>query len=93
LNFPGGEWKGVRVTRLSMTPRPETFERRVSPRGRLYFWPVWEQLKDDAEGTDVWALTRGYVTLTPMILDVTAAEAMDSLRALNLPLAALPAPK
>ena len=93
MNFPGGEWKGVRVTRLSMTPRPDNFERRVSPLGRLYFWPVWEQLKDDAEGTDVWALGRGYVTLTPMILDVTATEAMDALRALNLPQAASPGTK
>jgi 5'-nucleotidase len=88
LNFPSGEWKGVRVTRLSMTPRPETFERRVSPSGRLYFWPVWEQLKDDAEGTDVWALVRGYATLTPMALDVTATQAMETLEGLDLQLAA-----
>ncbi len=84
VNFPGGQWKGVVVSRLSMTPRPDNFERRVSPQGRLYFWPVWEQLKDDKDGTDVWALVRGYVTLTPMILDVTATEAMSDLRALNL---------
>lgn len=88
MNFPGGEWKGVRVTRLSMTPRPDTFERRVGPRGRLYFWPVWEQLKDDAEGTDVWALARGYVTLTPMALDVSATQAMEALEGLDLQLAA-----
>jgi 5'-nucleotidase len=90
VNFPAGEWKGVRVTRLSMTPRPDNFERRVSPQGRLYFWPVWEQLKDDAEGTDVWALVHGYVTLTPMKLDVTSTEGMDALRALDLPQAASP---
>ncbi len=90
VNFPAGEWKGVRVTRLSMTPRPETFERRVSPRGRLYFWPVWDQLKDDDEGTDVWALVRGYVTLTPMLLDVTARQAIESLVKLDLQPAAMP---
>jgi len=84
VNFPAGEWKGLRVTRLSMTPRPESFERRVSPGGRLYFWPVWEQLKDDDEGTDVWALVRGYITLTPMVLDVTATQAMETLKRLDL---------
>ncbi len=93
VNFPGGEWKGVRVTRLSMTPRPDNFERRVSPQGRLYFWPVWEQLNDDQEGTDVWALVRGYVTLTPLTLDVTATEAMNNLRALNLAEAVAPDPR
>jgi len=83
VNVPAGERKGVRLTRLSMTPRREAFERRVSPRGRLYFWPVWEQLKDDAEGTDVWAFVRGYITLTPMTLDVTATPAWESLRGLE----------
>jgi len=83
VNVPAGERKGVRLTRLSMTPRPEAFERRVSPRGRLYFWPVWEQLKADAEGTDVWAFVRGYITLTPMALDVTATLALESLRGLE----------
>ncbi len=91
VNFPAGDWKGVRVTRLSMTPRPDHFERRVSPQGRVYFWPVWEQLADDAEGTDVWALVRGYVTLTPMTLDVTAPpKTLDVLRALDLPQPATP---
>ena len=84
VNIPAGEPKGVRVTRLSMTPRPEGFERRTSPGGRVYFWPVWEQLKDEAEGTDVWALVRGYITLTPMKLDVTEPQAMESLRTLEL---------
>jgi 5'/3'-nucleotidase len=93
VNVPAGGWKGVRVTRLSMTPRPETFERRASPLGRLYFWPVWEQLKDDAEGTDVWALVRGYITLTPLALDVTAYRAMDALRAFDVPQATSPVPK
>ena len=84
VNVPAGERKGVRVARLSLKPRPEGFERRVSPRGRIYFWPVWEQLKDDEEGTDVWAFVRGFITLTPMMLDVTAPQAMDALRALEV---------
>ncbi len=90
VNVPAGGWKGVRVTRLSMTPRPESFERRTSPAGRLYFWPVWEQLKDDAEGTDVWALTRGYITLTPLTLDATEYGAMGALRTFESSRAPMP---
>ncbi len=93
VNIPGRSWKGVRVTRLSMKPRPETFERRVSPLGRLYFWPVWEQLKDDVEGTDVWALVRGYVTLTPMTLDVTDYKAMEVLHAFDSTQGTAPFPR
>ncbi|HSL23084.1 MAG TPA: hypothetical protein VK886_16250 [Vicinamibacterales bacterium] len=64
-----------------MTPRPERFERRTSPSGRIYFWPVWEQLEEDREGTDVWALVRGYITLTPLALDASGGAAdLTSLR-------------
>lgn len=92
VNIPAGEHKGVRLTRLSVKPRPEDFERRTSPSGRLYFWPAWEQLKDDAEGTDVWALVRGYITVTPMVLDVTDPQVLPALRALELQ-PATPAPR
>jgi 5'-nucleotidase len=84
VNVPAGERKGVRVTRLSVKPRHDSFERRVSPSGRLYFWPAWKQLEDDAEGTDVWAFVRGFITVTPMGLDVTASQAMEALRGLDL---------
>jgi 5'-nucleotidase len=79
VNVPAGERKGVRVVRLSTKPRHDTFERRISPRGRLYYWPDWRQVEDDEEGTDVWAFVRGYITVTPMTLDVTAPDEMRRL--------------
>ena len=75
-----GERKGVRVVRLSTKPRHDTFERRTSPRGRVYYWPDWRQLEDDEEGTDVWAFVRGYITVTPMTLDATAPDEIKGLR-------------
>ncbi len=83
VNAPAGGFKGVRVTRLSMKLRPQGYERRTSPRGRLYFWPVWEQLKDEAEGTDVWAFVRGFITVTPMVLDVTDERILETYRRLE----------
>jgi len=80
VNVPAGERKGVRVTRLSVKPRHDIFERRVSPSGRLYFWPAWKQLEDDEEGTDIWAFVRGFIAVTPMELDVTAVQAIEGLR-------------
>jgi 5'-nucleotidase len=69
----------VRVTRLSTKPRHDTFERRTSPRGRVYYWPDWRQLEDDEEGTDVWAFVRGFITVTPMTLNVTDGQYMKTL--------------
>jgi 5'-nucleotidase len=82
VNVPAGERKGVRVTRLSVKPRHDRFERRSSPRGQLYFWPDWTQLEDDEEGTDVAAFVRGYITVTPMGLDVTSGKDMAALSSL-----------
>jgi 5'-nucleotidase len=85
VNVPAGGSKGVEWTSLSIKPRYDGFERRVSPNGRLYFWPVWKQLEDDSKGTDVWAFVRGFITITPMRLDVTASEAeMKVFRSLDL---------
>jgi broad specificity polyphosphatase/5'/3'-nucleotidase SurE len=52
--------------------------------GRLFFWPAFEQLEDDAEGTDVWAFVRGFITVTPMALDVAVGETDAALRSLAL---------
>lgn len=80
VNAPAGEPKGVRVTRLSVKPTHEGYERRSSPGGRPYFWSRWKPLEDDEEGTDVWAFARGYITLTPMVIDLTAGQKLDSLQ-------------
>lgn len=81
VNHPAGEVKGVMVARLSTKATAEKYERRTSPRRRIYFWSEWEPLKDDDEGTDVWAFVRGYIALTPMQLDVTANQEMKRFRA------------
>lgn len=79
INVPAGGRKGVMLARLSTKPRHDTFEKRASPRGRVYYWPDFRQLEDDDEGTDVWGFVRGYVTVTPMTLDVTDHEALKAL--------------
>jgi 5'-nucleotidase len=84
VNVPVGPTQGARLTGLSVKPRYDRFERQMSPMGRLFFWPAFEQLEDDAEGTDVWAFVRGFITVTPMKLDVVEGEADQGLRSLAL---------
>ena len=38
----------------------------------------------EADDTDKWALTNGYVAITPTTIDVTAYEAMDQIKDWNL---------
>jgi 5'-nucleotidase len=83
VNAPAGPAKGVRVTRLSLRANEDHYARATNPRGRTYFWSAWKPLDDDDEGTDVWAFARGYITVTPMLLEVTALRAMAELRGLE----------
>lgn len=83
VNAPAGAAKGVRVTRLSLKANDQIWERRRSPRGRVYFWSDYRPLTDDEEGTDVWAHARGFISVTPLVLDTTASVQIASLRKLE----------
>ncbi len=57
---------GIQLTRQSAQSGVERFEEQRSPRGRRYFWNVWNEPTGDAEGTDVWAVEHGYAAVTPL---------------------------
>ena len=72
VNFPLGGPSGVRVTHLGKRVYTEGVIERKDPRGRSYFWiggesPVWE----DEEGSDFAAVDRGFISITPLHLDLT----------------------
>lgn len=75
VNFPAGTPKGVLVTRLSTHHWEDQVVERLDPEGRPYYWiagtPVGEE---EEEGTDLWAVRRGYVSVTPVSLDFTALD-------------------
>ncbi|RUO79449.1 5'/3'-nucleotidase SurE [Pseudidiomarina taiwanensis] len=79
---PYDELKGIKVTRLGRRHRAETMVRDRDPFGREIFWygPIGGQL-DDAEGTDFHAVREGYVSITPLSLDMTAQSHQDTLQA------------
>jgi 5'-nucleotidase len=69
VNIPAGAAraiKGIQLTRQSGLTGVERFEEQRSPRGRRYFWSVWNEPTGDAEGTDVWAVEHGYAAVTPL---------------------------
>jgi len=72
---PAAEWRGVRVTRLGSRVYDDTLVKKVDPRGRDYFWiggedPVWKP----EDGTDFHAVDAGWVSVTPMKLELTDHE-------------------
>jgi 5'-nucleotidase len=53
------------------------------PMGRPVFWFTVVPLEQLREGTDVWAVDRGYVSLTPLRLDLTDYAELDRVAGSN----------
>jgi 5'-nucleotidase len=84
VNFPVSTFNGVRATRLGRRVYTEGVIERLDPRGKKYFWiggepPVWQNL----EGTDFDAVDKGYISITPLHLDLTHDESLARLKVLE----------
>jgi 5'/3'-nucleotidase len=76
------EFKGYLITRQGLRVYRDELDERIDPRGRPYYWIGGEAPTGvDEPGTDFGALQAGYVSVTPLQLDLTAREAMDTLKA------------
>lgn len=75
LNVPGlpeSQIRGLYVTRLGRRIYRDVIVKRQDPYGRDYYW-IGGQPPEGVleEGTDVWAIAKGFVSLTPVHLDMT----------------------
>lgn len=75
------ELKGMRATRLGHRHRAEPVIRDKDPRGRTIYWvgPAGPQ-QDSGPGTDFHAIDEGYVSVTPLKIDLTAHDSVTSIR-------------
>ncbi|HEV2733847.1 MAG TPA: 5'/3'-nucleotidase SurE [Longimicrobiaceae bacterium] len=75
VNLPAAdpaEVKGVQVTRLARRVYSDSIFRGKDPMGREYFWIGGGGAEWDApEGTDFHAVNAGFVSVTPLHLDLT----------------------
>ena len=70
----------LRVVPMSVSRYGETFERRVDPRGRSYYWAANDPPPPPVpHDSDVRALADGDVTLTPLDYDLTHRAAIEPL--------------
>jgi 5'-nucleotidase len=77
---PLDEIKGIRNTQQGMRVYRDRLDKRTDPRGHDYYWIGGDYpTGKDKKGTDIGALARGYVSVTPLQLDLTAYPALASL--------------
>ncbi|MGE5236618.1 MAG: 5'/3'-nucleotidase SurE [Acidobacteriota bacterium] len=80
-NVPPGPARGVRFTRLGERRYTEGVVEDTDPRGRTCYWigggdPVWENIP----GTDFAAVGEGYISITPLHLDMTERHLLARLQ-------------
>ena len=91
VNLPAGECRGVRLTRLGRRVYEQTVVEKRDPKNRRYYWiggnPVWET----EEGTDHTAVSEGYISVTPLHLDLTDYKGLERYKPFSERLARLAA--
>lgn len=87
INVPDkarNEIAGVKVTRLGLRHYHNTFQKRIDPRGKSYYWLAGEPVdfsdREEEKDTDVAAIRNSYVSITPIQFDLTNYQLLDQLK-------------
>jgi 5'-nucleotidase len=84
--LPREQIKGWRFTRQGKRHYSENIVERVDPRGKKYYWIGGDDLgfaKDD--GTDCMAVHEGYISVTPLQVDMTNYKSLSDQPVTNFP--------
>ncbi len=97
INIPAvtaAEIAGVKITRQGVRRYFDSFQKRVDPRGKTYYWLAGEVLQDVDQPdhlhlppeieTDVQAIKRNYITIVPLQFNLTDPAAVQDLRGLSI---------
>ena len=81
-DLPVDQLQGWQATRLGHRHKSEPVIRQLDPRGRPIYWvgPAGSE-QDAGPGTDFHAVRNGYVSVTPIHVDLTRSEVLDPLKA------------
>jgi 5'-nucleotidase len=83
---PENKIKGVSLARQSLDIHREKYERRVDPRGNVYYWLTGEFSPDEsAKDTDTTLLKQNMITITPITYDLTSLKDLEKMKNIALP--------
>jgi 5'-nucleotidase len=83
VNFPSKPPRGTVWTRQSIRQYDAKVVPGKDPMGRTHYWYTVIPVDATEEGTDRWAVETGYVSLTPLRLDLTDHPKLDTARTLE----------
>jgi 5'-nucleotidase len=82
ITIPAGKTRGVVTTTTELMPYTDRYDRRVDPRGRVYYWLRGEPpraTKSNGHLTDEAAVSGGYVAVTPLRRNLTDESLLQQL--------------
>lgn len=75
---PREQIDGVRITKMGRRLYRDQWDRREDPRGRTYYWLAGKLADlDNDPDSDVVAVNEGYISVTPIQLDLTRYDQTD----------------
>ena len=84
-DLPEQDVKGIRVTQLGVRNYNNLFEERKDPRGNTYYWLGGGVLEEEQHvESDVHAVQQGYISITPINLDLTDYQLIKKYRNLSV---------
>ena len=84
VNIPNttiDQLSGLVVTRLGRRHAAQSVIEQVNPRGETIYWlGAAGDARDSTQGTDFWATSHNYVSVTPLQVDMTNYGMLDTVR-------------
>ena len=81
VNIPMGEIKGTKITILGDMKYENAVGERINPYGKRYFWVGGKVKKlEQHENSDIKAVEDGYISITPVNIDMTNSKKIDILK-------------
>ncbi|WP_434980492.1 5'/3'-nucleotidase SurE [Daejeonia sp. YH14] len=78
--LPENEIKGIKVCKQADAKWEESFDERINPHGKKYYWLTgYFNNMDHSENADETALSKGYISIVPVKFDLTAHEYLEKL--------------
>ena len=85
INFPAvavDQVKGIKLCPQGRRKLDDNLDRRIDPQGRPYLWIGGQRTQgfNDHPDSDFATIAQGYITMTPLSLDMTDYKLLESLR-------------
>ena len=85
INIPGLEKDdiaGIAITELGSRMFTDDYEKRVDPRGKVYYWMAGELINEPEDAsTDIAAVRNNMISITPVTYEMTRTNIMQELEA------------